>query len=157
MHLSCPVDTIYAWPGPAFSKCRSNSLRNMDMLRRTVDAFQPDVLHSFSRLLYMLPLMRRDLPKIMTYQREPTPRTVHLGAMLASGSLTFTGCSEYICSRGRRAGGDWRAVHNFVDVEFFQFQAETADDAPLSIFKVVWSVSRVLIRLSPLPGARDDG
>jgi glycosyltransferase involved in cell wall biosynthesis len=103
----------------------------MYMLGKAADAFRPDVLHSFSRLLYMLPLMRSALPKIMSYGREPTPRTVRLGAWLANGSLSFTGCSEYICRRGKRAGGEWRAIHNFVDMGLFQFQPETADDAPL--------------------------
>jgi glycosyltransferase involved in cell wall biosynthesis len=103
----------------------------MYMLRMAADAFRPDVLHSFSRLFYMLPLMRSTLPKVMSYQREPTPRTVRLGALLANRSLSFTGCSEYICRRGRRAGGEWRAIHNFVDIELYKFQPQTARDAPL--------------------------
>jgi glycosyltransferase involved in cell wall biosynthesis len=93
--------------------------------------FQPDVLHSFLRLLYMLPMMRSKLPKIMSYGRDPTPRTMRLGAMLAKGSLIFTGCSEYICRRGRRAGGDWRAIYNFIDLDLYQFQPKRASDAPL--------------------------
>jgi glycosyltransferase involved in cell wall biosynthesis len=127
---TCHADTFYPWPG-LHSQSPSDSLRNMYLLRQAADSFRPEVLHSFSRLLYMLPLMRSALPKIMSYGREPTPRTVRLGAMLAKGSLTFTGCSEYICRRGRRAGGDWRAIYNFVDIELFQFQPKRADDAPL--------------------------
>jgi glycosyltransferase involved in cell wall biosynthesis len=103
----------------------------MYSLRKAADTFKPDVLHSFSRLLYMLPLIRRALPKIMSYGREPTPRTVRLGAILANGSLTFTGCSEYISGRGRRAGGVWRTIHNFVDLELYKFQPKRAEDAPL--------------------------
>jgi glycosyltransferase involved in cell wall biosynthesis len=79
----------------------------------------------------MMPLIRSALPKIMSYQREPTPRTVHFSAMLAKGSLSFTGCSEYICRRGRRAGGEWHAIHNFVDIDLYQFQPKRAEDAPL--------------------------
>jgi len=67
----------------------------------------------------------------MSYGREPTPRTVRLSAMLGNGSLSFTGCSEYICGRGRRAGGEWRAIYNFVDIELYQFQPQRANDAPL--------------------------
>jgi glycosyltransferase involved in cell wall biosynthesis len=89
------------------------------------------VLHSFSRILYILPIIRSALPKIMSYGREPTPRTVYLGAALANGSLSFTGCSEYICRRGRRAGGMWRTIYNFVDTNLYRFQAKVRDDAPL--------------------------
>src|SRR5262249_47761422 len=32
---------------------------------------------------------------------------------------------------GRRAGGEWRAVHNFVDTDFYTFQPAVAADAPL--------------------------
>jgi len=35
---------------------------------------RPDVLHSFSRLLYLLPLFAKRLPKIMSYQRLPGRR-----------------------------------------------------------------------------------
>ncbi len=127
---TCQADMFYPWSG-LHSRNPSDSLRNMYIMRKAAHAFKPDVLHSFSRLLYMLPIMRRSLPKIMSYGREPTPRTVRLAAFLADGSLTFTGCSEYICRRGRRAGSEWRAIHNFVDVDLYQFQSKTADDAPL--------------------------
>jgi glycosyltransferase involved in cell wall biosynthesis len=113
------------------SQNRIDVLRNMRALRRATDAFQPDVLHSFSRVLYMLSVLHRSFPKIMSFQREPTPRTVFLGAALFSGSLSFTGLSEYIARRGERAGGQWRVIHNFVDTDRYQFQPNVADDAPL--------------------------
>jgi glycosyltransferase involved in cell wall biosynthesis len=59
--------------------------------------------------------------------REPTRRTVRLGAVLANGSLSFTGCSD----EGRRAGGEWRAIHNCVDTNFYRLQSKVANDAPL--------------------------
>jgi glycosyltransferase involved in cell wall biosynthesis len=127
---TCRADGFYPWGGSR-SRNRLDSLRNMRVLRRAAIAFEADVLHSFSRVLYMLPLMRRALPKIMSYQREPTARTVRLGAALAGGALSFTGCSEYICRQGRRAAGEWQAVHNFVDIDRFEFKAEVAAAAPL--------------------------
>ncbi len=127
---TCQADAFYPWPGLR-SRSLSDSLQNMYILRKVAHIFQPNVLHSFSRLLYMLPLFRRPLPKIMSYGREPTPRTVHFSAMLAKGSLSFTGCSEYISRRGRRAGGEWHAIHNFVDLDLYQFQPNRAEDAPL--------------------------
>ena len=127
---TCRADAFYPWAGLR-SRSRIDSLRNMRVLRNAVADFMPDVLHSFSRIVYMLPLMRSALPKIMSFQREPTPQTVRLGAVLANGTLSFTGCSEYICRRGNRAGGEWRAIHNFVDTDFYKFQSKVADNAPL--------------------------
>jgi glycosyltransferase involved in cell wall biosynthesis len=89
------------------------------------------LLHSFSRILYMLPIIRSSLPKIMSFQREPTARTVGLAAALSNGFVTFTGCSEYICRQGKGAGGTWRAIHNFVDTDFYQFRPTVRNDAPL--------------------------
>src|SRR5262245_34310796 len=101
---TCKADAFYPWAGLQ-SQSRIDTLRNMRVVRNSVGAFKPHVLHSFSRILYMLPLLRCRLPKIMSFQREPTPRTIFLGAAIFNGSLSFTGSSEYICSQGKRAGG----------------------------------------------------
>ena len=127
---TCPADVFYPWDG-LHSQGGVDALRNMRVLRHTVASFHPDVLHSFSRVLYMLPLVGARLPKIMSFQREPTPRTVFLGAALFAGSLSFTGTSEYIARRGERAGGDWRVIYNFVDTDRYRFQPKVAADAPL--------------------------
>jgi glycosyltransferase involved in cell wall biosynthesis len=127
---TCQADAFYHWDGVR-SQSTIDSCRNMRVLKNSVKAFTPDVLHSFSRILYMLPILRSCLPKIMSYGREPTPRTVRLGATLANGSLTFTGCSEYISRQGRRGGGQWRAIHNFVDTDFYRFQSQVGGNAPL--------------------------
>ena len=105
----------------------------MRALRAAVMVFKPDLVHSFSRLFYFgTLLLRRRLPKIMSFQREPTGCTVGWAARLASRSLVFTGCSEAISARGRqRGGGNWEAIHNFVDLASFDFSAVVPDDAPL--------------------------
>ena len=127
---TCKADAFFPWTGLR-SQNGIDAVRNMSLLRTAVATFQPDVLQSFSRILYMLPLARSTLPKIMCFQREPTPRTVFLGAKLFNGSLSFTGISDYICRQGRRAGGDWRTVYNFVDTDAYKFEPEVAKDAPL--------------------------
>src|SRR3954463_199988 len=38
----------------------------------SVKGWKPDVIHSFSRLAYLLPFMNSSVPKLMSYQREPT-------------------------------------------------------------------------------------
>src|SRR5258708_26781289 len=58
----CSTDFFRSWPGPASNEL-SDSVRNTLALLRAVRAFKPDVLHSFSRLGYMLPLLPTRLPK----------------------------------------------------------------------------------------------
>jgi glycosyltransferase involved in cell wall biosynthesis len=124
------ANAFFAWPGKQSQKHR-DTLTNCLALRKAVKAFRPDVLHSFSRLLYLLPLLPTRLPKIMSYQRNPSLRTTKWARRLARGTLYFTGCSEYICGIGRRGGGNWTAIHNFVELKQFTFQPTVAADAPL--------------------------
>ena len=125
-----PAGRFYPWPGRS-SRGKGNLVRNMNALRHAVRDFCPDVLHSFSRLAYMLPLLPTKLPKVMSYQRHTGGRQVSWGAKLAGGSLLFTGCSEFICRQGRPAGGRWEPIHNFIEPEKFTFVPEVPPDAPL--------------------------
>lgn len=124
------VDTFFSWPGRR-SQNKLDILRNTTALWSAAQKFQPDILHSFSRIAYLTPLLRSAFPKVMTYQREPNTRTTHWGSKLSNHSLTFTGCSEYICERGRHSGGTWQPIHNCVVLDKFTFQPKVASDAPL--------------------------
>lgn len=127
---TCRADFFAGWPG-----CRSqraaDTARNTLALARAVRRFAPQVVHSFSRALYLLPLLRGPRPVVMSYQRLPGRRPAAWAARLGGRSLTFTGCSEYICRVGREAGGEWRAIHNFVDTRRYRFEPRVAADAPL--------------------------
>jgi glycosyltransferase involved in cell wall biosynthesis len=139
---SAAADDFFPWTG-ADSQRVGDTVRNCRVLMRAVRRFRPDVLHSFSRLMYMLPLLPRRLPKIMSYQRTPSLRTTRWARRLAGKSLRFSGCSEYICGLGRRAGGVWRPIPNFVDVDRYTFRPAVPADAPL-VF---------LSRVEPIKGA----
>jgi glycosyltransferase involved in cell wall biosynthesis len=136
------VDRFYPWHG-AVSRGAWPTLRNGRTLRFAAIDLRPDVLHSFSRLMYLLALLPSRLPKVMSYQRQPSLRTTKWARRLSRGRLTFTGCSEHICRAGRKAGGRWEAIPNFVDPDRFTFRAEVAADAPL-VF---------LSRIEPIKGA----
>jgi glycosyltransferase involved in cell wall biosynthesis len=136
---TAPADVFRAWPGMR-SQRRWDAVRNTWSLWRLVRSFRPDVLHSFSRLVYLLPVLRTRLPKIMSYQRDPSRRTTRWARNVAGRSLRFTGCSEHICVRGRRAGGDWTAIPNFVDVERCTFSPSVPPDAPLVFLSRVESI-----------------
>ena len=107
-------------------------LRNAMHLSRAAGQFRPDVVHSFSRLLYLIPrLIRRSGPTVMSYQRHTGGRALALAATLGGKSFTFTGCSEFVCRQGRPRGGSWHAIPNFVDVSQIPFTATARADAPL--------------------------
>ena len=127
---SSTANVSFSWPCRQ-SRNAHDALRNTIALRSAVQKFQPDVLHSFSRIAYLTPLIKSPLLKVMSYQREPTARTTRWASKLAGNSLTFTGCSDYICCQGRPNGGNWHSIHNCVVLDKFTFQAEVASDAPL--------------------------
>jgi len=153
---TCPASQLFTWPAMR-SQSPLDSLRNTWRLTRAVRIFQPDVIHSFSRLAYLLPHLRGERPVVMSYQREPSLRTVGLALRLAEpDTLTFTGCSEYIAANGRRAGGHWQAIPNFVDADRMTFRPTVASDAPLVFLSRVDRVkgADVAIAIARRSGAR---
>jgi glycosyltransferase involved in cell wall biosynthesis len=136
---TAPADRFFSWPGSR-SQDNWDTGRNAFALYGAIRGFQPDLLHSFSRLLYLLPVLRSKLPKVMSYQRDPSLRTTKWANRLAGGTLRFTGCSEHICRVGRQAGGSWTAIHNFVDVDRYTFVPTVATDAPLAFLSRVESI-----------------
>lgn len=139
---TAPASRFYPWPGAASQKTL-DTCKNSWALCRAVADFRPDLIHSFSRLMYLLPLLPGRIPKVMSYQREPTRRTTRWARRLARGRLRFTGCSKHICRSGRLAGGTWTAIPNFVDVDRYTFRESVPADAPL-VF---------LSRVEPIKGA----
>jgi glycosyltransferase involved in cell wall biosynthesis len=126
-----PADSHFPWRGMR-SQDNFDALQNTFTLSSAVKKFQPDLIHSFSRILYLLPLLGDShLPKMMSYQRNPSLRTTSWGNRLAKGSLVFTGCSEHICQIGRTGGGTWHPIHNCVELEKYTFQPTVDDNAPL--------------------------
>ncbi|MEH2073484.1 MAG: glycosyltransferase [Nostoc sp.] len=124
------VTQFFPWRGKR-SQNKFDTIQNTIRLWSVVQEFQPDLVHSFSRILYLLPLLGSQLPKVMSYQRYPTKRTTSWGAKLAQGTLTFTGCSDYICTLGKANGGTWHTIHNCVELEKYNFVPKVAEDAPL--------------------------
>jgi glycosyltransferase involved in cell wall biosynthesis len=125
---SSSAGTLVPWPGQA-SQSKADTLRNMAALARNVASGQFDVLHSFSRIAYLGPLLPLRLPKIMTYQREISQKTVSMGHRLSRGSLEFTAISEWMM-HDVRGIGRWSMVPNGVPLETYTFCSAVAPDAP---------------------------
>jgi glycosyltransferase involved in cell wall biosynthesis len=124
-------DRLFPWRGE-YSQNQIDLVKNTYTLWQAIKEFQPDLVHSYSRIFYLFPwLFNTSLPKIMSYQRQPNSRTVAWGHKLSKDSLIFTGCSEHICRQGRRVGGTWHPIHNCVELDKYTFQPRVADDAPL--------------------------
>jgi len=127
---------------------RSQSL--WDTVRHSVQIWRQvqrlprvDVIHSFGRLAYLLPVLRSSIPKVHSYQRHVSPRSVRLARRLAGATLSFTACSRYCAATAGQGTGDWTIVPNGVAIGTYTFAPAVPADAPL-VF---------LGRLDPIKGA----
>ena len=148
------VESRYAWPTESSSGAR-NVMAHARTLRKACDEFRPDVLHSFSRLVLLLPLLRRRFAKLMSYQRDTGGWRNTVGAALGGRSFAFTACSDFIARKGRAAGGRWEAIHNFVDVDYYSFGRAVAQDAPLVFLSRIERIkgAHTAIRIAKAAGA----
>ena len=91
-----------------------------------------DLVHSFGRLAYLLPILNHPVKKIMSYQREIDQRNIWLINKLPGRQLFFTGCSADLLSRLKVASkGIWAAVYNAVIFSKYTLQPVISEDAPL--------------------------
>ncbi len=120
---------LIPWAGGS-SVSRADTVRNAAQLWREARRHQFDLIHSFSRLAYMAPLLPHRIPKIMSYQRAISPRTTALAHRLAGDTLWFTAISRWMMARVRERG-TWRLVPNGVPLGTFSFRDHVAPDAPL--------------------------
>ncbi|MEO7190503.1 MAG: glycosyltransferase [Vicinamibacterales bacterium] len=100
------------------------------LVARTARRFKPDVIQSFSRVAYLLPVLPDRVPKVMSYQREVTASSVRLASRLARGSITWTACSGYLANTVSNLA-KWRVIHNAVSLGRYNFANEVPADAPL--------------------------
>jgi len=107
-----------------------DGVRNATTLTRYVLTHAFDVVHSFSRLGYLLPILPLRIPKLMTYQRTITRRSVVFGNRLARGTLHFAAISRHMMKPVADVG-TWHVVPNCASLEHYQFQRVAENDAPL--------------------------
>lgn len=125
---NCPVELV-AWPGRS-SVSKFDTLVNSLALARRVAFGGFDIIHSFSRIAYLTPLLPTAIPKLMSYQRAISPRTVGLGLRLSRGSLRFSAISRWMIEDVKSVG-KWHIVPNGVPIERYDFRADLPSDAPL--------------------------
>jgi len=91
---------------------------------------QFDVVHNFGRLLYLLPVLKNPVKKIMTYGRKVSPFGIKKIAGFNPKNLIFTACSNYCVSTGNVAG-TWKTIYNAIDFSNYQLQKQVLKEAPL--------------------------
>jgi glycosyltransferase involved in cell wall biosynthesis len=107
-----------------------DTLANMAHVTRVVLRRRPDVVQSFGRLAYLTPLLPLAVPKVMSYQRAVTPRSLRWSQRLSRGTLSFTSCSHHLI-RDVRSLAPWRVIPNAVPAERYAWTPEVPADAPL--------------------------
>ena len=120
---------LQPYPGQN-SRSKSDLFENMWHVSSKILRGRYHLVHSFGRLAYLLPIIPLSIPKVMSYQRAITPRSVVWGKRLARGSLHFTGCSR--CIIGPFAGNaNWDVVFNGVPTNIYHFRDKVDENAPL--------------------------
>jgi glycosyltransferase involved in cell wall biosynthesis len=89
-----------------------------------------DLVHNFGRLVYLLPILRKPVKKIMTYGREISGRNVRLFHDLKGENIFYTACSTDLLSRVKTKG-HWQVVYNAIDFSKYSLHGNISKDAPL--------------------------
>lgn len=126
---SASAGHLIPYPGKS-SASALDTTRNAAAIARHVVGGGTDVVHSFSRLAYLLPILPLRIPKLMTYQRAITPRSVRLGNLMSRGSLQFAAISNHMMEPVANFG-TWHVVPNCANLEHYEFQPKVESDAPL--------------------------
>jgi glycosyltransferase involved in cell wall biosynthesis len=124
------------------SQSKIDTLANMLHVSKAINRGHFDLVHSFARLAYLTPLLLWRIPKIMSYQREVSPRSVRLGNLLSGGTLSFTGCSAHLIRRWQ-SNGRFHVVYNGVPLESYCATERVSGDAPLTYLGRVEEVKGV--------------
>jgi glycosyltransferase involved in cell wall biosynthesis len=110
---------IYGWPA-LHSRGTWNVLKNTFKLYKTAIRVKPDVIHSFSRLLYLYPLfIFSKIPIIMSYGRHISHATTTLAAFLGGKKINFTGCGEHMFNHISRFRNKFYTIYNFTLTDYF--------------------------------------
>lgn len=126
---SKPACHLVPWPGKS-SLSKIDTLRNAATLAKYVIHAKFELIHSFSRIAYLTPLLLLKLPMLMTYQRTINRRSIERGNKLSQGTLHFSAISQWMM-RDVKDIGTWHMVFNGVPLANYDFKPNLAPDAPL--------------------------
>jgi glycosyltransferase involved in cell wall biosynthesis len=97
-----------------------NILLNSIQLFFVYIKYKPQVIHCFSRLLYLYPLFFFTRVKIVvSYGRLISPVSTGFARALSFKKITFTACAQHMTSH-LKYESEWPIIHNFTDTDFFR-------------------------------------
>lgn len=79
-----------------------------------------DIIHSFGRLLYLLPLLPLNVIKVQSYACPINPKKISIANRLANATLNFVTCSNSCAQRGLGIG-HWVTIYFGVDLEHYNY------------------------------------
>jgi glycosyltransferase involved in cell wall biosynthesis len=145
---------LVPWPGPSSMSTR-DTLRNAATLVRVMSKERFDLVHSFSRIAYLTPILPLPVPKIMSYQRDISPKTVSWGHTLSHDTLSFTAISRWMMHPAEHIGR-WALIPNGVPLARYTFRPSVAPDAPLIFLGRIEEIKgpHLAIEIARLAGRR---
>ncbi len=120
--------TLIKWPGKS-SQSKWDTFQNAATLWKHTSRNRFDIIHSFSRIAYLMPILASQTPKLMSYQREISPKTTLLAHRLSRGTLEFTAISDWMIKPIQHIG-KWHMIPNGVDLDIYDFVPVVSEDAP---------------------------
>lgn len=117
-------ETIFKWPASS-SRGFSNTWKNAWFLRKCISSFHPDVVHSFSRLLYMYPtFFTKSTPFLQTYGRFISQKSTLLASLVAGKKIRFTCCGKHMIRKDLFFKSKFKCVYNFTEPELYPLRTE---------------------------------
>ena len=107
------------------SRNKKDIITNSLQLYATVLEHKVDVIHSFSRLLYLYPIFLFTKIKVLqTYQREISTKSTSVAKKIAGSKLQFTSCAAHMF-KNLAHKKHFTSVYNFADTDFFKLEKES--------------------------------
>ena len=125
-NVSC---RLVPYPGRS-SASPIDIVRNAATIATHVLGSPIDLVHSFGRLATLAPLALSPVPKIMSYGRAITPRSIRLSRMLFGQSIDFTACGRHMI-RDVESLAPWHVIYNAVPIDTYTVSPHVPADAPL--------------------------
>jgi len=113
-----------------YSRGAGNVTRNVGHISRQLRKGHYDLVHSFGRLAYLLPILPLRVPKVMSYQRSISRRSIRAGELISRGTLHFTGCSQHLIYAWH-GKPNFHVVYNGVPIGAYHANFDVPPDAPL--------------------------
>jgi glycosyltransferase involved in cell wall biosynthesis len=112
------VEAFYPWKSSS-SVGYKNIVKNALQLRKVYKQVKPDIVHCFSRLLYIYPLLfTSNALFVKRYGRFISPKSIKLAKCLAGERLQLVAAASHMLNHLPKKS-QWKVIYNFVDTDFY--------------------------------------